>query len=82
MKGEIKECPKCGGSFKCNSANIQKCACINAPLNSVTKQMISENYEDCLCLGCLIEISNAASLDNTSQLKGKPLQNKIIRPPE
>ena len=57
MKVEVKKCPKCGSSFECNQENILKCACMKVPLNNLARQTLAEQYNDCLCLNCLKEIS-------------------------
>lgn len=57
MKIEIKICPKCGSKFECNNQNILKCGCAKIPLNNYTRQLISAQYSDCLCVSCLKEFS-------------------------
>jgi hypothetical protein len=56
MHTEIKKCPRCGKNLECNNYNILKCACILVPLSAEARQMIAENYVDCLCIDCLKEI--------------------------
>jgi hypothetical protein len=53
MSGETKKCPKCGNDFKCNNHNISNCACMEVPIDPVTRQKIAEKYDDCLCVDCL-----------------------------
>ena len=59
MKSETKICPKCGNSFECRNSNIVECACIQIPLENKVRQLISESYDDCLCIPCLKEFSTA-----------------------
>lgn len=56
MSGKTKKCPKCGNSFVCNNQNISICACMEVPLDHVTRQKIAEQYNDCLCISCLKEL--------------------------
>lgn len=63
MSRETKTCPKCGRNFECNSYNILKCQCIQVPLNNKAKQLISEQYDDCLCLFCLKEFAKLVQSD-------------------
>lgn len=55
MKTETKSCPKCGERFECNNQDIFKCVCVQVPLDNNVRQLISEKYDDCLCLTCLKE---------------------------
>ena len=57
MKTETKTCPRCGAGFECNNYNIMKCECAQIPLNSLSRQWISERYNDCLCISCLEKIA-------------------------
>jgi hypothetical protein len=57
MKAETKSCPKCGSKFECSNHNIINCGCMHIPLNSQTRKLISEKFDDCLCISCLKEYS-------------------------
>jgi hypothetical protein len=62
MNAMIKLCPKCGGRFECNINEITKCACFHVSLNREVRELISQQYNDCLCIACLqefIEISSS-----------------------
>jgi hypothetical protein len=52
-KHEIKRCPRCGRSFRCKVNRIVHCECMTVPLAPETLEIISERYNDCLCLACL-----------------------------
>ncbi len=70
MKGEIKKCPKCGGSFECKNYNILNCACIEVQLNNRARQILSEQYDDCLCVNCLKEIVKEPGSSFPVKVKG------------
>ena len=57
MHPEIKKCPRCGKNLECNNYNVLKCACVLVPLKAEARQVIAENYVDCLCVDCLKEIA-------------------------
>jgi hypothetical protein len=57
MKTDTKVCPRCNRNFECNNNNILKCACAQVPLSATVRQLIAEQYKDCLCPACLIEFS-------------------------
>ncbi|MCK5105849.1 MAG: cysteine-rich CWC family protein [Cyclobacteriaceae bacterium] len=42
----------------CNNHNIIKCGCMEVPLNNTAREIISEQYDGCLCVSCLEEINN------------------------
>lgn len=63
MNPEIKICPKCGRSFECNNYNIMKCGCLHIPLSVEARQLISEKYNDCLCMNCLQEYVKIPSVN-------------------
>lgn len=54
----LKRCSKCFESFECKSDNIEKCDCSKIYLPDELKKYISNNYSDCLCLNCLIDIKS------------------------
>ena len=60
MNAETKSCPHCGSNFECNNYNILKCQCVKVPLNGKAKELIAEQYDDCLCLSCLKEFAALA----------------------
>lgn len=53
MSVETKKCPKCGERFQCNNANILNCACMEVPLDPITRNKIAEKYDDCICVACM-----------------------------
>ena len=58
-KAEIKNCPRCGEEFECNSSTMLLCQCNQIELPEDVMEQLAEDYEDCLCLGCLRSIINA-----------------------
>jgi hypothetical protein len=55
-KHEIIRCERCGAAFECKANSFTKCQCSVVPLTLNETQYISENYEGCLCAGCLMEV--------------------------
>ena len=53
---EIIQCERCGKSMECKANANGKCQCNTVQLNLNETQYISENYEGCLCAGCLMEL--------------------------
>ncbi|MBM9500890.1 cysteine-rich CWC family protein [Leptospira sp. 201903071] len=53
----FKTCSRCGSRFECGAAN-HACACFTVVLSSKAKEVIRENYRDCLCVSCLLELSS------------------------
>jgi len=45
-------CESCGKVFSCG-ANIGKCWCFTVELKTETLAELSENFQSCLCEGCL-----------------------------
>lgn len=54
---ENKKCPICGTDFLCRHNDIIACQCSSVLLNDLQREYIKKNYNDCLCLTCLREIS-------------------------
>ena len=55
-KHEIIHCERCGKSMECKANAFTKCQCSTVQLNLNEVQYISENYEGCMCAGCLGEL--------------------------
>jgi hypothetical protein len=55
-KGE-SNCPRCGRLLYCRNADIVNCECYGFKPDEAASRVISEKYEDCLCLQCLRELS-------------------------
>jgi len=51
-----KACPRCGISFTCRPDNITECQCASAKLDDYARAWLKERYQECLCIGCLLEI--------------------------
>ncbi|RYY62961.1 MAG: alpha-ketoglutarate-dependent dioxygenase AlkB [Chitinophagaceae bacterium] len=55
---EMKRCPRCQLPFECKAGNILECQCYNVRLGDEARKQIGENYQDCLCAACLVELSS------------------------
>ena len=51
-----KVCPRCGSDFVCSIDSIMDCHCMTVVLDAAQLKFIADNYEDCLCNGCLRSI--------------------------
>ncbi|MEK9629740.1 MAG: cysteine-rich CWC family protein [Nitrospinota bacterium] len=52
-----KTCPKCGKQFECENDSPNPCQCDGVPLNKKQLDYIKNNFENCLCLNCLHQLS-------------------------
>jgi hypothetical protein len=64
IKSQNKICQRCAKHFECNANNIAACECSRVSLNEKELKFIKENFKDCICANCLMEIQNQA-LNNT-----------------
>jgi hypothetical protein len=55
---EEKQCPRCRLSFECKPGNITQCQCFGVLFSEAEKAFIEQDYSDCLCRNCLIELKN------------------------
>ena len=55
-KHEIIACERCGSAIECKANSYTKCQCSVVQLTINEVQYISENYEGCMCAGCLLEL--------------------------
>ncbi|MBS1500525.1 MAG: cysteine-rich CWC family protein [Bacteroidetes bacterium] len=53
-KHEIIQCERCRTTFECKANAVTKCQCTQVQLTLNETQYISEQYDGCLCAGCLI----------------------------
>jgi len=53
---ERKICPRCHKAFECNAGNIRECQCNGISLTLEERAFIAEEYTDCLCRSCLLEL--------------------------
>jgi len=53
----IKTCPRCHQSFECKSDDIKNCHCASVELQQHHQEKISQQYDGCLCAGCLEQLS-------------------------
>lgn len=56
-KHEEKHCPRCNSIFECKPGNIMQCQCSTIKLTEAVKLFIQKEYNDCLCLNCLEQLS-------------------------
>lgn len=57
-----KSCPRCHIAFDCNKDSIEDCQCYSIQLSEVIKTQLQEQYQDCLCKSCLLEIESGFDL--------------------
>ncbi len=55
---EEKYCPRCGQLFECKAGSILLCHCSKITLTDEQKKLTADQYDDCLCAGCLQQIKN------------------------
>jgi hypothetical protein len=54
-KHEIKDCPKCGGSFECKVGSVLQCECSTITVDAALQNYLKKKYDDCLCIRCLLQ---------------------------
>lgn len=57
MQPQQKICARCGQAFACQAYNIQACQCSSVVLTTAQLQYIKQHWADCICLTCLLQIS-------------------------
>ena len=45
-------CPRCGQAFHCGAGDT-RCVCFELRLSESLRQALAQQYECCLCVGCL-----------------------------
>lgn len=53
---ESVTCPRCQKSFECKVGTINLCHCSEARLTQAQRDYVSQNWNECLCAACLVEI--------------------------
>jgi len=66
-KHEIKTCPKCKTGFECKSGDVLNCQCETVKLTQVHRDYIAQQFDDCLCAGCLSELRAEFNVKQFSQ---------------
>lgn len=56
QKHEIVRCERCQSPFECKANSFTKCQCVKVQLTLNETQYVSEQYDGCLCAGCLLEL--------------------------
>ncbi len=49
-------CPRCDADFQCKVGSISLCQCTTVKLSVEEILFIREQYEECLCAGCMLEL--------------------------
>lgn len=57
-KHEIISCERCGADMECKANNFSRCDCTTVPISINEAQFISERYESCLCVRCLLDLKH------------------------
>lgn len=55
---EERSCPRCGEGFECKPGSITQCQCFGIFFSEAEKNEIEQQYSDCLCRACLIEMKD------------------------
>jgi hypothetical protein len=53
-----KICERCGKYFDCSHNDVSNCLCASIELDAQQLEYIEQNYSDCLCHACLMEIKS------------------------
>ncbi|MEP7102085.1 MAG: cysteine-rich CWC family protein [Burkholderiales bacterium] len=61
MSDGADRCPRCGGGFRCGVNDVEPCACTTVTLDARTLADLRASYDDCLCLRCLVDLSELAA---------------------
>nr|MBC7612344.1 cysteine-rich CWC family protein [Pseudopedobacter sp.] len=52
----IKTCEQCGCKLVCKPLEINQCQCYQIVLTESQRAYISNNFKDCLCRNCLLQV--------------------------
>lgn len=67
-KAENKSCERCGNGFECGAA-IGSCWCFQQEIQIEAMNSMRNKYSDCLCSGCLAEISRSVEENRLGRRK-------------
>lgn len=59
---ETKYCPRCAAAFECKAGSIAQCQCSDIQLNAEQRLFLEQNYSDCLCRNCLLQLQQEFEL--------------------
>ena len=59
----LSRCPRCGGEFHCGIHDPAPCACTRLRVSSETLRALRAQYNGCLCIACLQELSSPQPTD-------------------
>lgn len=68
-KHEEKQCSRCNGFFECRAGNIIACQCSQVQLPEALADQVALDYQDCLCLNCLLELKEGHVSGNNNSVK-------------
>lgn len=67
IKHEYKTCPRCGTGFECKAGNILQCQCYGIELSAAARQIVEQQYQDCLCRSCLEALNNTTAVNKVAE---------------
>jgi Cysteine-rich CWC len=70
--GEVDDCPRCGGGFRCGMHDAVPCACTGLRLSASLQEELRARYRGCLCLRCLQALAETASRQGGADLRRAP----------
>ncbi|POY37332.1 hypothetical protein C3K47_06085 [Solitalea longa] len=74
---EINTCPRCNSSFECKAGSITQCQCYGLTFTAEEKDLVADNYTDCLCRKCLLELKREAKYRSLTEKKEQ--MNSILK---
>jgi len=78
LGSEKKLCPRCGNSFDCLHNEIANCHCVSIVLTENQREFIKQNYSDCLCNKCLLEIKEQRTKSQDRFVKYYKLYESLV----
>jgi hypothetical protein len=60
-------CPRCRANFECKVGSISLCQCSTVSLTVGESQYIGENYKECLCATCMVEMKKEYNAKQLAQ---------------
>lgn len=55
-----KRCPRCGSDFECKVDDLRNCDCVAIKVSLPVLKTLKDQYDDCLCPNCLVEVADNA----------------------
>jgi hypothetical protein len=63
-KHEQKNCPRCGTAFECRVGDVANCQCHGIELPVAAADWMAQQYGDCLCRHCLLQLKAQSPMGN------------------